>query len=178
MAWHNRYDIICSFHKFNVAISCNQPLILRNCHIDCHNSVGDISPPGKCDRMNDMQKKDLELFTSEKRLYTVVCEFTHLHLSETQNRRQNCWCEPGFTVILTFSRSWEKAQHHWLRLYPKTAGAPAELRRTACTDVNTHKWAGPVGRMKVHAQAIFNNCQNNVVEFSSYIRVHSNVYIF
>jgi hypothetical protein len=29
------------------------------------------------------------LFTSEKRLYTFVCEFTHLDPSETQNRRQN-----------------------------------------------------------------------------------------
>jgi hypothetical protein len=34
--------------------------------------------------MNDMQK------ISEKRLYTIMCEFTHLHPSETQNRRQNC----------------------------------------------------------------------------------------
>jgi hypothetical protein len=55
-------------------------------------SVDDFSPPGKCDRMNDMQKT-LELFTSEKRLYTFVREFTHLHPSETQNRQ----CEPGFT---------------------------------------------------------------------------------
>jgi hypothetical protein len=44
--------------------------------------------------MNDMQKT-LELFTSEKRLYTFVCELTHLHPSETQHRRQNCQCEPG-----------------------------------------------------------------------------------
>jgi hypothetical protein len=40
---------------------------LRLVHIS--NSVGDFSP-GKCDRVNDMQ--DLELFTSEKRLYTFV----------------------------------------------------------------------------------------------------------
>jgi hypothetical protein len=35
------------------------------------------------------KRRHLELFISEKRLYTFVCEFTHLHPSETQNRRQN-----------------------------------------------------------------------------------------
>jgi hypothetical protein len=35
-------------------------------------SVGDFSPPGKCNRMNDMQ---------------------NFHPSETQNGRQNCQCE-------------------------------------------------------------------------------------
>ena len=34
-------------------------------------------------------KRALELFTSEKQLYIFVCEFPHLHPSETQNRRQN-----------------------------------------------------------------------------------------
>ena len=42
---------------------------------------------------NERHAKDLELLTSEKRLCTFVCEFTHLHSSETQNRRQNCRCE-------------------------------------------------------------------------------------
>ena len=42
-----------------------------------------------------MTCKDLELITSEKWLYTFMCEFTHLH--PTQNRRQNCLYEPGFT---------------------------------------------------------------------------------
>ena len=49
------------------------------------------------------KRPHLELFTSEKRLYTFVCEFTHLHPSETQNRRQNCQCEPsGALMILSF----------------------------------------------------------------------------
>jgi hypothetical protein len=33
--------------------------------------------------MNEWHAKDLELFTSENQLYTFVCEFTHLHPSET-----------------------------------------------------------------------------------------------
>ena len=28
-----------------------------------------------------------------------MCEFTHLYPSETQNRRQNCLCEPGFKKL-------------------------------------------------------------------------------
>jgi hypothetical protein len=34
---------------------------------------------------NEWHVKDLEKFTSEKRLGTFVCEFTHFHPSETQN---------------------------------------------------------------------------------------------
>jgi hypothetical protein len=45
------------------------------------NSVGDFSP-GKCDRTNDMQKTRIVYFWKAT-LY--FCEFTHLHLSETQN---------------------------------------------------------------------------------------------
>jgi hypothetical protein len=64
-------------------------------------SLGDFSPPGKCDGMNDMQKTS-NCCTSEKRLYTFVCEFICI-LQKHKIADKIAKCERGFNRIPTIT---------------------------------------------------------------------------
>jgi hypothetical protein len=79
---------------------------------------------GKCDHANVIKchAKDLELSTSEKRIYIFVCEFTRLHLSETQNRRQNCQCEPGFNSFFLPIDRQTQTRNPWMQVKKNPLG--------------------------------------------------------
>ena len=60
--------------------------------------------------MNDIQKTYIVLFTSEKRLFLLcMSEFTHLHRSETQNRRQYCYSVNQGLHASDYSRTYIEA---------------------------------------------------------------------